>query len=95
MTAAEREAKEAKPILKGLVEAVAPDEKTPIFVRPPRGPGPWFRVKHPMWGHKLLKAKTAEEAAKRYVQEFSPAQANDADWLKEFMKQARISKAYD
>lgn len=87
MNAAEQSAKDdGAERAKGCVEAVAPDGKTKIWVRPPRGPGPWFRVKHPMYGHRLVRAATEDEAVRAFFEEFNPGMAHDADWCRQMMR---------
>lgn len=97
MTAAEESAKQSTVApAKGAIQVEGPNE-TKIWVRPPRGKGPWFRVKHPIYGHRLIKAKDDKEALRKYFQEFVPAFATDDNWIAESMKanNGRCAKAYD
>ncbi len=90
------EAKEKKPQLaelpKGCVRGVAPDGETPIVVRPVRGPGPWFRVKHPLFGHKLVKATNPDEAVQKFAAEHAPAECENKKWMEAFRPACRVGK---
>ena len=86
MNAAEKIAKEDKSPPRGTVEAVGPDGATKIYVKPPRGPGPWFRVKHQQYGHRLVQAKDEAEALRKFFEEFSPGNASDPEWCQESMR---------
>jgi hypothetical protein len=77
---------------KGCIAGVAPDGETPIIVRAPRGPGPWFRVMHPQLGHELIRAATAEEAIEKFASQNAPAESRNKKWLDEFAKQVRTAK---
>jgi hypothetical protein len=87
MTAAEQSAKEdttAAP--KGCVKVAGPDGATMVWTKPPRGPGPWFRVKHLQFGHRLIQANTEDEALAKFFAEFAPGFATDPAWCKESMR---------
>lgn len=71
---------------KGCVRAVGPDGETPIWVKAPRAPGPWWRVKHVQYGHRLVQAATEDEAVAAFFREFAPNLANNADWCRENMR---------
>jgi hypothetical protein len=87
MTAAEQSAKEdVSPAVKGCVRIPGPDGATMIWAKPPRGAGPWFRVKHLQFGHRLIQANTEDEALAKFFAEFAPGFAKDPDWCKESMK---------
>lgn len=92
---AEQSAKGAPPLPelpKGCVRGVAPDGTTPIIVRAPRGPGPWFRVKHRDYGHRLVKAETADEAVQKFAEEFCAHEAGNKKWLDQFRPQCRVQR---
>lgn len=87
MTAAEQSAKDdVSESPRGCVLALAPDGQTKIWVKPPRGPGPWWRVKHPAYGHRLVKAATEDEAIRKFFEEMNPGFAGDLAWCKESMR---------
>jgi hypothetical protein len=93
MTAAEQSAKgdgqAAAP--KGCVRATAPDGTTPIWVKAPRPPGTHYRVKHQMWGHRLVRADTPDEAVLKYAEAVAPAEATNKTWLKQLREQCRVA----
>jgi hypothetical protein len=87
MTAAEQSAKEdTAPAVKGCVKVPGPDGATMIWTTPPRGPGPWFRVKHPQYGHRIVKANTEDEAITKFFEEFAAGFASNLEWCKESMR---------
>lgn len=96
MTAAEESAKNADKDAhpRGCVQAIAPDGTSKIWVKPPRGPGPWWRIKHVGYGHRLVQATTEDEAVRKFFEEFNPGMAGDLAWCKESMRLngARIAK---
>lgn len=79
---------------KGCIEGKSPNGDK-IWVKPPRGPGPWFRVKHRAWGGRLVRAKTAAEAVQKFCEEFSPAEATNKEWVERVAKECRIAKLPD
>lgn len=85
-TTTERTKRTLPDIPVGCVQAVAPDGETPIIVRAPRGPGPWWRVKHMAYGSRVVRGATAAEALAEFFREFSPSTCDDADWCKESMR---------
>lgn len=76
----------------GCVKVVGPDGETPIIARAPRGPGPWWWVKHPAYGARRVQAASEDEALKKFAEEFVPGA--DIKWIKESMRlnQGRIAK---
>lgn len=90
MTAAEESAKKAggAEAPKGCLRAKAPDGEKDIWVKPPRAAGPWWRVKHPRYGHRLVQAATEDEALRKFFEEFNPAMAADPEWCRQSLKLA-------
>jgi hypothetical protein len=86
MTAAEQSAKENVEPAKGCVRAVGPDGETPIWTKAPRGPGPWWRVKHVQYGSRTVRAANEDEAIQKFFAEFVPGLASDLEWCKEHMR---------
>lgn len=87
MATATAEPKHDTPELpKGCTFGTAPDGTSRIIVRVPRGSGPWFRVKHLAYGHRLVQAANEDEALQKYFHEFNPGLAQDLNWCKESMR---------
>lgn len=63
-----------------------------IVIRKPRGPGPWFRVKHGAYGSKLVKAATAEKAVEAFATEHNPLLAKDKAALASFAAACRVAE---
>lgn len=88
--------KDEKPLVlpKGCVEARSPGDDR-IIIQQPRGPGPWYRVKHVIYGQKLVRAKTPIEAVRKFAETIAPDQAQSDEWVRELAKRCRVGKAYD
>lgn len=82
----------SKPDVKGHKKVLSPDGVTVIYVQPPRGPGPWWRVKHPHYGGGLYKAKDRDAAIKAWAEEKSPGEAQSKEWLAAISIQVRTAK---
>lgn len=54
--------------------------------------GRLFRIKHQAFGHALIEAKDAGEAAHRFATERCPGESQDAEWIKRFAKECRIAR---
>jgi hypothetical protein len=65
---------------KGAVYGRSPGGSA-IAVRPPRGPGPWWRVKHVAFGGEMVKATSREEACRQFFQKYMPSILNDKAML--------------
>lgn len=89
---AEKPAKPLPPLPDGCIRGFAPDGETPIVIKAPRGPGPWFRVHHELYGARLIHAKDADEAVQKFAEEFAPGNAGNKEWMKQLRAQCRIGR---
>jgi hypothetical protein len=73
---------------KGLALSVAPDGETPIFVKEPDRAT--HRVHHPNYGARKVVAKDRADALRKFLGDHAPAESEDAKWVEEMSKTARV-----
>jgi hypothetical protein len=91
-TTAEKPKREPPEVPDGCVLALAPDGETPVVVKKPRGPGPWFRVHHELYGARLVHAGGPDEAVRAFAEEFAPGSAANEEWFKQLKAQCRVAR---